>query len=128
MFQFTKPNLTTLRVDIDAALKAVGEKHGLKLHAAGAKFGATAAEFKLVVASVASNGVVLTQERQNFSAYASMYGLKPELLDRSFSWGGKTFKIVGINPKKHKRPICCDGSDGKSYVFPAEDVKRLCAA
>lgn len=125
MYTFDKANLKTLRNEIDAALKALGERHGLKIHAGSARFTSGSAEFKVEFAAIAEGGVVLTPERQNWGVYAGMYDLKPEWLDKSFGWSGKTFKITGLNPKKHKRPVTCSGNDGKGYVFPAEDVKRL---
>jgi hypothetical protein len=120
-----KQFLKELRDDIDAALAPLGAKHGLSLKAGNAAFSETTATFKLQVCLKTSSGEAITQERQNYIAYADTYGLKPEWLDQTFSSESRVFKIVGLLPRRSKNPVLCRTENGKEYVFSVELVKLL---
>ena len=122
-----KPLLKLLREDINAALKAVGEKHGLKLTAENAKFMPQTATFKLEVESIGDNGVVVTREMTDLKNphVLSMYNLTEAHLTKPFTSGGRTFVLSGYRVKAHSKPFLAkDQRDGKEYIFTAEGVQR----
>lgn len=82
---------------------------------------------KFTFSKVGDDGTVETPERAAFIRSAQFYGLTAEDIDAEFRSGGKTFTIVGLKTRARKRPVLCNGSDGKQYVFPAETVKGLLA-
>jgi hypothetical protein len=103
---FTRQNLPALRADIDAALKAVGEKHGIVVKTdGGGSFSPTNYTVKVGAAVKAENGEVVTKEAQDFKMLASSYGLPLEMLNKEFFVAGVSHKVTGIYPRKHKYPV-----------------------
>lgn len=72
------------------------------------------------------SGNATTPERRRFVQYASMHGLAPSDIDKTFRSGTKTYKVVGLRDStRSTRPVICEevGGDGKRYVFAAILVK-----
>jgi hypothetical protein len=64
--------------------------------------------------------------KSDFENYCVFSGLKPEDFGKTFRSGGEEYKISGWAPKKFKRPLIAKNvRNGKSFVFPPEDVVRL---
>jgi hypothetical protein len=80
------------------------------------------ATFKVEFAEKAADGTVLTKDAIAFKELCSLHGLSADDLGRDFTCQGRTFKIAGLKPRATKRPILCDGDDGKQYSFPAKAV------
>jgi len=120
--------LKILREDINAALKAVGEKHGVKLTAENAKFLPTSATFKLEVETISENGVAITREMADLKNPHTLrlYGLTEEHLTKPFTSGGRTFVLSGYRVKAHSKPFLArdQSPGGKEYIFTAEGVQR----
>jgi hypothetical protein len=122
--QFDRNNLKVLRADIDAALKAVGEKHGIVLTCGNASFLPTTATLKVECATKAADGQIVTREAEDFKRYAAMIGMQPSDLGKTFRQNGKTFKIEGYNSKARTMPIIAkDVASGRGYKFSIETVK-----
>ena len=80
--------------------------------------------FKCEVSATNEDGTVETKEARDFKQLAEIYGLSPDDLGREFTtWDGKTFKITGLSRRRRKFPISAT-MNGKSYKFPAEQVKQ----
>jgi hypothetical protein len=124
MNQITRDAMLALRADLDAAVRQVGERHGLKIQTGRATFSAECATFKVEVATIGQSGTVQTKEASAFKQLAQAYGLKAEHLGASFDQGGKTYTITGLKTKAHAYPILAKGQDGKTYKFPVEMVRR----
>lgn len=123
--KFTKQNLQALRVDIQAALTAVGEKHGIQLTYGNASFNSTGLTFsgKLAGAVIDSDGSVASQEAQDFKTYAALYDMKPEDLGFQFEHDGAMHEIIGLSRKAPKYPILVKNlSNQKTYKFTADLV------
>jgi hypothetical protein len=119
-----KSNLVQIREDINAALKAVGTKHGLVLDAGNASYSPTNATFKLAV-SVITDGVVMDKPTADFKRFCTMYGFKPENLGAKFTSRGVEFTLTGLDSKSHKYPMLARSSkDGKDYKMTREAVQR----
>lgn len=114
------PKTRTLREDINAALAAVAEKHGLHIHAGNCTYNPTSCMFKLECAERAEDGRILDKSAQMFLLYAADYGLKPEWLGRKFKNGPNTYQLTGLNPRKG-RPVLAtkDGNDAGAFAFAA---------
>ena len=110
MKTFTKHNLVDLRADIDAALLAVSEKHGITIHAGNASFGPTEVTYKLK-AEIANLDIADTQGGRDWIEYTSHGGtpMKPEWLGENVVLQGRKFQIVGINYKASKNRVMLSG-------------------
>ena len=115
-----KATAVAVQKELMDAMTEVLAKRNMKVAFKGGTFNGDAVMMKFEVMS--KDGP--SPRESAFRAYASSYGLSPDDLGKTFRSNGKTFKITGLEPKKYKRPIVAD-CDGKSFVFPAEDVKRL---
>jgi hypothetical protein len=117
--------LKILRAEMDLALFEVAKKYGVSLTFGNrVTFTDTDATFKLNVVVKNSNGVAVTQERQDFARYATMYNLNPTWLDQTFSCCGKKYKIVGLKLSRKKNPIVAERVDtGRNYKFSIDTVK-----
>ena len=122
--QFDKQNIKALRVDIDAALKAVGTKYGIVLQAGRCKFMPKSAAFNLEASTISSDGDVITRELETLKHYMPLLGLTEAHVAQSFRLGNKTFKIDGYKPRCYAKPFqlrCIE--DGRTYVATERDVK-----
>lgn len=125
MAEITKALLKEVRSDIDEALKAVGQKHGLQMKCGNASFipGGNGT-MKVEMSSITEGGQVVSKIEEDFKFYASRYGLKPSDLGRTFrNWDGTVYTIVGCKPKAHKYPILATDPSGKRFKFQSYTVK-----
>ena len=123
--QFDKSNLKLLRSEIDFALRDIGNRYGIKLNAGRASYMEKSATFKLELMTLDDSGNAITKEAQTLRAYLGVLGLRESHLDQKFLLGGKTFKLIGYNPRKYAKPfqlLCME--DGKTYVAREEQVKQ----
>lgn len=119
--QFTKPILTAFEQDV---LKALGDfcaTRGLIAETRGGQFGETDYTLKINFA-VSENGKAMTYERQMFLKYAKNYGLKPEWLDKTITYKGETYTIVGLKPS-NRAPVVCSGGAG-GYMLLVDTVRE----
>ena len=125
MTTFDRVTLRVLREEIDAALKAVADKHGISLTLGKITFAGDGSTMSgKIEGAVARDGQVQTKEAVDFLKYAEVYGLKAEDLGRQFVSKGRWFEITGLRPKAPKRPVLARGvADGQTYVFPVEMIK-----
>jgi hypothetical protein len=129
--QFTKATLQALRSEIQAALDAVGTKHGVKLTYGNTRFDGDGLTYtaKLSGAIVASDGSVASKEAQDFKLYAHKYGLKPEHLGAKFKHDGPDdYEILGLKTKARGYPILAKNlTTGRTYKFTASLVQLYLA-
>ncbi len=117
MTQIDRATAKLLGAEIQQALEAVAEKHGLTVSVRGGKYDDTMyapkVEFKTESA-----------DEDQFNLYASWYGLEGKY-GEVFNSHGRVFKIEAIAPRSPKRPIICEevGTD-KRFKFEAEAVAR----
>lgn len=125
MKELTPSKLQFLREEINEALKALGEKHGVKFTPGKAKYSPTSANFELEVALVNADGSAETKMRTDFNNFAVGYGMKPEWLDKQFNRFDKVYQIIGLMPTSHKYPVLCKClRTGKEFKLVASDVIR----
>ena len=120
---FDKAICKAVGADIEKALNSVAVKYGINIKRGNGKFSGNTLDLKIHCACV-KGGKVMSKEASDFKTMASLYGLKPSDLGRSFTIGSGTFKITGLNTKAHKYPINAS-KNGSGYKFPASSVKLL---
>lgn len=121
-----KKLLEAIRPEINAALEAVGKKHGVSLKTGSCSYDADTATFKLLVMRLDEDGSAVTPEAADFKKYCGTYGLKPEHLNKSFQIpGGKKMTIVGLKTRATKNTIVVRDAAGGVYVMPHEHVCML---
>jgi len=118
-------NFKEFRVDFAEAMKAVEEKHGLKIGIGNISYNATQFTSKITV--VESDGTDRSVEDIKYEdAYkksCQLFGLELEWLGAEFEGQGKSFKVIGLNTRASKRPVVCSCA-GQQYVFPADTIIR----
>ena len=108
-----------------AAMAAVAEKYGVTVKFGSGRGSEQSITMKLEVTNKTATGEAQDKSAIDFKALAPMYGLVATDLGRTFSRGGKTFKITGLNRRAKTMPIqakCLQ--DGRGYKF-AEDIVQL---
>ena len=128
--EITRDLLKALRADINAALVAAAEKHGLILQVGNASFSADAATFKLGVAikhdgAPAGQSVSQAKAIADWNALHGLYDMKKEWLGVSFPYAGKQVKIIGLMPNRRKFPILVSTNAGRDSLLPSEAVAGI---
>lgn len=113
-----KKSLTDLRPEIDAALKELGERLGLKLRAGNGSYSPDGAEahFKLEI-KVDDPAVQEAAERAEFDRYCGMFDLIPEDFGLEFRAGSKRYKLLGLELKRRKWPLKVRDLDADKVVL-----------
>lgn len=109
----------TLRAEIDAALKSVGQAHGVTLELGRITYGPAKATTRLTVMLAG-----VSPYADGFEQYAPCYGLQPADLGLEVKINGETYTILGLKPRATKRPVVLRRADGEIYNFPAEMVRE----
>jgi len=117
--------LQKVRDEISHCLEPIGEKYGIELKAGRCSYSPSNFTLKLEGSLVSEDGVVLTKEAGDFKKYAHWHGLVPEDLGKTFQSRGVVYTITGLKTRASKYPITAEASNGGSYKFAAESVKRL---
>lgn len=127
----TKPKITgfdraTCRALQERVLAVINEHlgvDGIQVQAKPGSFTSTNYLCKLEFAIKPDGGVAETTERIDFKRYCARYGLTPEHLDKEFSFGGTTYRIIGAKPRSTRHPLLVVRADGKRFKF---DVANAC--
>jgi hypothetical protein len=125
MATITKDLMRAIRIDVNSALVAVGQKHGVVLTLGNGTFTADNAHFKLNVAAVSSDGNVITKEAADLKLYQRTLGLTDAQLTQVFTLAGKAHVLCGFRRHATTNPflIKCIAND-KVYLAPRESVLR----
>jgi hypothetical protein len=121
-----KPTLRVISAAMEKALSAVGNELGIKITVGNARYEAERASYKIEVATVGTDGTVQSKGVVNFKKLAHMYGLKPEHLGAEITYGGKRYRITGLNPDRFKFPLEVKRiPDGKGFCLPEKAAAAL---
>lgn len=124
--KFTKDCFPAIRADLAAALKQVGDKHGIALSIGNISFTENTFSTKLsaVSGTVGDNDgdVANVKWRSSFLRSAFKYGLTAADLDRQVTIGSVTYTIAGARPKAQK-PIVLQRPDGSFIAASALSVR-----
>ena len=127
--ELDRPFLQSLRVDLNKTLAAVGEKHGIVIATGTCRFTPTKATMKIEIL-VKGEGVEdiksakLAQAGRDFKANARRFGLQPMWLNKSFKHtDGRTWKVIGLMPRRRKFPVLCTSRNGEESLFPVPTIQ-----
>jgi hypothetical protein len=128
MTKITTFDRTSCKVIQDAivrSLREVEERFGVSITAAGGTM--DGAEFKAKFQiKVVDPAAVEADQRRKFSMACFLYSLKPEHYGATVPLsGGRSGKLIGVEPGRSKRPIKILSEDGKVYVSTEASVKHL---
>ena len=122
-----RQSLKIMRPRIVDALKELGKELDINFDIGNARFSRTGdnAVFKLELSTIGDGGEVNSEDVENFKIHCFRWGLKETDLGETFkAWSGKSYKIIGANPRRYKNPILCESLEsGKEFIFPANEVK-----
>lgn len=105
-----------IALEVEAAVKAVADKHGLVARVEGGKYDSAGYYPNLRLTAPEA-------DQHNFETWAVRYGLRPDLLGKDVLVGGHSFKITGVDPAKPKYPVKATRWDGKAFKLTVESVK-----
>jgi hypothetical protein len=123
--EISKPVLEKVREELEQLLEPFGEKYGLQLKTGRCSFSPSNFTMKLEGSLINEDGVVQTKESEDFKNFAPLFGLDPEDLGKQFRTGMDMYTITGLKTRAKKYPVVAVNEKGRSYKFPAENVKRL---
>jgi hypothetical protein len=87
-----------------------------------ASFTSGSIRFRLEVFEDAEKG---SPEAEDFHACCVRYGLQGEDLNKTFTWGGKQYVLIGCKPRSTRFPLLGRGPDGKVFKFPVDIVGTI---
>ena len=121
----TREQVRMLREDIQEKLDTleINLDGGFKLTLGSCTYGGNIATFKLECAALNDDGEAETKSQQDFRLCAERFGVPTNALGYSFSFRGKTYKLVGMEPRSYRRPFLAEDSNGKVFKFPPDIVK-----
>ncbi len=116
-----KAKVRLVDAEIHAALKAIAEKHGLKLKGGGTiNYDSTSFRRKIEMRDASA----LTKEAQYFLDLCDLHGLKRDDLNRTFQMSGcETYKVIGLLPRSRALPILVEVSGASIVKMSATSVK-----
>jgi hypothetical protein len=117
--EITQELCKTLRVEINAALKSVGDAHGVTLALGNINYSESKATARITIISAGGN-----PQADDFRRWATGYGLDPTDLGKDIEIEGVSYTIVGINPGSGVRPIMLRRADGADYRFNRDVVRE----
>lgn len=123
MKTFDRQSCKALRTEINEALRAVAQRHGVTIEAGNASFDDTFIRFKLEVKAPGAADADLAKAADRLA----MSGARFTVGDR-FDYGQRQFTVKGYNPRRKKSVVAFDLGNGKDYVFPFAVVQQLTAA
>ena len=130
---FDPTNLKELRAEIDAALKAVQTKHGVRLSLGSISYDGVKATTRLTMIAVGDSAsasdpraAMLVKAQADFNRYADQFGLKPAQFGVTFKYGRETYKLAGVKPGSPKYCILATNvANGKTFKLPESSVRDL---
>ncbi len=122
--QFSKEICRQMAVEMEQALKSIGEKYGVAITPAGGTFSSTEWTTKFKVTCSGEQGE--WNAKVDFSRLCAVYGLSPDDFGKEVTYGFKRYRIVGIRPRRSVYPILLEDTiTRKSILMPAEQVRLM---
>jgi hypothetical protein len=122
--EFTKELCKSLSKEIVGSLAEIAAKYNINIKTGRGQFDTNSFSLKLEISTISESGVVQSKERTSWNLYAISFGLKPEWLDKIFTFQGDKFKIEGLNTKRHKYPVLAKNiRTNRMHIFHPTSVK-----
>jgi len=120
---FDRTAVERIRIDLDAAIKAVAEKHGISGLLGRGSFTDVTLTIKAEFATLSIDSEVNSKEAEAFKQNAAYYGVDCAAIGKTFRHLGTDYTLTGMNPKATNYPYLGRRADGKTFKF-ANDVVR----
>lgn len=121
--KFDRPNVKMIHAEINAALSAIAQKHGLLSLSTGT-LSFSDEKFTVRVTGLAPIDVSKTKI-ENVTPSAIGIGSHPSsFIGSHFMANGTKFKVTDYKPSRPKYPIVGENSAGTRYKFTVDSVKR----
>jgi len=115
-------NLKEFREEFKKAVEKLAKKYKVEISLGNISYDNLEFHGKMSVKNLEQGGKKIDADKENFSKYAVLYGLKPALFGYSITAQGKNFKIVGINPRKRKFPIVLEDTKTGKRVCATQEI------
>lgn len=112
----TKDTLKSFRTDFATAVAQLEKKYGIKLDIGSISFDASSFSCRLTGETTGKAG-------SDWARFADGYGLKADDYGKTFSYKGRTYKLVGLKIG-NKYCITTERDDGQEFNFTAEAVRQ----
>ena len=120
---FRSSDLDSIRNDVEQALKAVGQKHGIIFNTGRITYGSF--EFKMSLEAK----IGATEEAANkniWDQHCIMLGLEKSDFGKIFKDGNKTWKIIGYSSSAKKYDVFVKNlENGKRYGYKAAAILKF---
>lgn len=103
MANYPKELIVKIQAEMKAAADAIAKKHGLTVTSANGTYGNSLA-VKFEFSAVDASGE-RTDLADRFRSYASLYGIDPKHLGKTFTYGGNTYKLAGMRKMRASRRL-----------------------
>lgn len=114
-----QPTCRTLSREIETALQGVAEKFGIHIRTVGGRFSSTEYNLRVECQVRTEAGIPV-----NFEIEAKLLGLPEGIFGKTFVSRGRTFRITGIELRRHKMPVSAKCvSTGRGFKFSADAVR-----
>jgi hypothetical protein len=113
-----------LMEDVEAALKPLEAKYGVKLTGKRATYGESSVAVKVEFSSVGAGGEVVTREAEDLKRYGESFGLPKDSLGKEFEFRGQKYTVKGLAMRSRRFPVLAERRDGKGFKFPVNAVRK----
>ncbi|MCK5644995.1 MAG: hypothetical protein KAJ19_29615 [Gammaproteobacteria bacterium] len=121
--QFNRKNLNTFRSEINTALAAIEAKHGVKFEIGRITFTDNNFRTRLECTSASDkSGNAVDPRQTKFEANSWKFNIAKDAFGKTFSKGGRKYKIVGLNPRAKKYPLQCEAPNGQQWKMPLDSL------
>jgi hypothetical protein len=120
----TKDELKNFRSDFDKAITELEKKYNITISQGSISYSENEFHMKITAKKNTTTSGKST-EQADFEKYCELFGLKPSDYGKTFKSNGKEFMITGLNVRARSMPVIAYCSDGKSYKFSEESIKRV---
>jgi hypothetical protein len=111
----TKDQVKVIGKDIDAAIHEIAARHGLMARKRTISYDETGLRCRFTLETEDS-------ERVSYEQFANAMGLPKSGLDRTIKVQGRTFTVIGLQPKRPTNPVVVVDPSGKRFLLPAHTV------
>lgn len=113
---FDKNNLKVLSAEIETALAAIGEKHGITIKTAGGSYTDETVTFKLDCIVKGEGGVARDKHA------VALERFYPKFVGKEVTLNSKTYTVVGYNTRGREYPFIIKDARGQRYKATERDV------
>lgn len=118
-----RENAKKLHKEMNAAIKAVGDKYGLQFEEHSAKYSSESITGRFTLKATPDG---TTPEKHEWDKHCTMFGFKKEDFGREFiDTAKRRWVISGLKANSRKYPILVKNSNGTKYVMEAQNVRNF---